>query len=95
MDGSLLGLGLDFIEWGILIVSMAILITVSALDYKIEKKNESLKAGEEPAGSVRDYIFSRPIALRWCIIIALLFYCILLANYGPGYSAAEFIYKDF
>ena len=95
VDGSLLGLGLDFIEWGILIVSMAILITVSALDYKIEKKNESIKAGEEPAGSARDYIFSRPIALRWCIIIALLFYCILLANYGPGYSAAEFIYKDF
>ena len=25
----------------------------------------------------------------------MLFYVILLAEYGPGYSAAEFIYKDF
>ncbi len=90
VDGSLLNLGLDVVEWGILLVSLVILAAVSVMQYRIETS-----AGEGTARSVREYIFSRPVILRWAVIIGLLFYCILLAEYGPGYSAAEFIYKDF
>ena len=87
VNGSLLGLGLDFIEWGILLVSLAILITVSTLQYKMEE--------QEGPSNIRELIASKGIVLRWAIFIGLLFYVILLAKYGPGYSAAEFIYKDF
>ncbi len=93
VDGSLLNLGLDLVEWGILLVSLAIMIFVSTLQYRIEMG--TIGPRFEGCKNVRDYIFARPIVLRWCIVIGFLFYCILLAEYGPGYSAAEFIYKDF
>ena len=35
------------------------------------------------------------LPVRWIIWFALLFYTILLGEYGPGYSAAEFIYQGF
>ncbi len=121
VDGSLLNLGLDIVEWGILLVSLAILIAVSVMQYKMEtlvetsKKvkntrkvaatevpNASEQAADEPKKSrfagftnIREYLAARPLALRWVILIGFLFYCIILAEYGPGYSAAEFIYKDF
>ena len=87
VDGSLLNLGLDIIEWGIVIVSMAILICVSVLNYRMEE------AGEKK--NVRMLIAERPVVIRWILYVGFLFYVILLAKYGPGYSAAEFIYKDF
>lgn len=45
--------------------------------------------------NIREYLAAKPLALRWVILIGFIFYCITLAEYGPGYSAAEFIYKDF
>ena len=44
---------------------------------------------------LRDAIAGRKIWLRWLIWFCLLFYVILLGEYGPGYSAAEFIYQGF
>lgn len=89
VNGSLLELGLDVYGWVIMLVSLAVFIFVSALQYRIE---ESKISGYT---SVRDIIADKNIVIRWLIIIGLLFYVILLAEYGPGYSAAEFIYKDF
>ena len=96
-NGALLDMGLDFVEWGILIVSLVILITVSTIQYRMEACAESKDTGSKYSGfaNVREYIASKKLAVRWIIYIALLFYCILLAEYGPGFSAAEFIYKDF
>ena len=96
-NGSILELGLDIIEWGILIVSLSILCVVSVMQYKMEQCEEGTIAESKLKGfaNVREFIASKKLALRWAIYIALLFYCILLAEYGPGYSAAEFIYKDF
>jgi threonine/homoserine efflux transporter RhtA len=96
-DGSVLNLGLDFIEWGILLVSLAILITASAIQYRMEMCAEGKLETSKYAGfgNIREYLASKGIVLRWVILIGLLFYVILLAKYGPGYSAAEFIYKDF
>ena len=88
VNGSLLNLGLDIYSWGVLLVSLAILITVSTIQYRMENS-------EGEYHSVRELIASKGIVLRWIILFALLFYCIFLAEYGPGYSAAEFIYKDF
>ena len=87
VDGSLLNLGLDFVEWGILIVSLLVLLAVSLTQYRLE--------AEGSGRNVRMIIAEKKLAIRWIIYIALFFYVILLAEYGPGYSAAEFIYKDF
>lgn len=80
VDGSLLKLGLDGIDCAVLGVSVAILFTVSVLQQK---------------ASVRERIAAKPAAVRWVIWFAALFYVILLGEYGPGYSASEFIYQGF
>lgn len=78
--GSLFSLGLDWIEFTIAVVSLLVLLAVSVLQQK---------------ESVRERIARKNIVIRWMIWYALLFYVILLGYYGPGYSAAEFIYQGF
>ena len=79
-DGSLLQLGLELKEWIILILSLTLLWIVSVMQQK---------------GSVREWLANRNIVVRWMLLYALLFWVILMGNYGPGYSAAEFIYQGF
>ena len=79
-DGSLLRLGLDGVETAVVILSLLLLWAVSLYQRK---------------GSVRECIAKKPLALRWVLWYALLFAVILLGYYGPGYSAAEFIYQGF
>lgn len=93
VDGSLFDLGIDFYDWGIVLVSMIILVTVSVLQYRMEEAKEGSRLSRYTC--VRDIIAEKNIIIRWIVIIGFLFYVILLAEYGPGYSAAEFIYKDF
>lgn len=112
VDGSLLNLGIDIVDWGIVVVSLIILACVSVMQYRMEngkagttaKKADTAVENNDTGKSkksvndyanVREFIADRPIVFRWCIYIAFLFFVILIAKYGPGYSAAEFIYKDF
>ena len=104
IDGSLLQLGLSIVDWGIVIISIAVLTCVSIMQYKMENAKSDPKSSAHTTekackwtqySNVREYIADKNILLRWCIYIAFLFIVILLAEYGPGYSAAEFIYKDF
>ncbi|HJA93730.1 MAG TPA: MBOAT family protein [Candidatus Eisenbergiella merdipullorum] len=80
IDGSIFTLGLDWIEFTIAVVSLLMLLAVSLMQEK---------------GSVRERIGKKSLPVRWVIWYALLFYVILLGNYGPDYSAAEFIYQGF
>ena len=75
-------LGLTYADIIIAIVSLIILFAVNV--YKNRTKSD-----------IRDAIATRPVVLRFIIWFALLFYVILLGRYGPGYSAAEFIYQGF
>lgn len=79
-----LELGLDIYEWIILMVSLGIFAVVSRLSYKADNRDY-----------IRNAIADKPIVLRWVIWYTLLFYVILLGQYGPGYSASEFIYQGF
>lgn len=79
-DGTILSLGLDWIELTIVAVSLLLLGWVTVQKQK---------------GSVREALAQKNIVLRWAILYALLFYVILLGKYGPGYSASEFIYQNF
>ena len=79
-NGSLFTLGLEPIEFAIVVVSLLLLYAVSWMQQK---------------GSVRERIATKALPVRWIIWYALLFYVILLGCYGPGYSASEFIYQGF
>lgn len=80
VNGALFTLGLDWIEFVIAVVSLLMLLAVSLLQKK------------EP---VRERIGRLALPVRWIIWMALVFYVILLGYYGPGFSAAEFIYQGF
>lgn len=80
VNGSILNLGLDYIEITISVVSLLLLLLVSLYQQK---------------GSVREWLARKNIIIRWIILYALLFYVILLGYYGPGFSASEFIYQGF
>ena len=80
VNGAVFELGLDWVEVVIAIVSIVIFEWVTVKQQK---------------GWMRERLEKMPVALRWIILYALLFYVILLGQYGPGYSASEFIYQNF
>lgn len=88
-DGSLLALGLDWIEMTITLVSLAGFIAVSVMKLRVREQ------GEVHHHLLRERIARQSLPIRWAVWFALLFYVILLGRYGPGYSAAEFIYQGF
>ena len=73
-------LGLDVVDWIILLVSLLVLLGVSILQ---QKEN------------ITERLARINIVLRWCVLFAGIFAVIILGNYGPGYDAAEFIYQGF
>lgn len=79
-NGSLLSLGLNGIELVITVIVLLVLLAVSMLQ---EKK------------SIRDRLSAMPLGIRWVLLYIALFGVIFLGYYGPGYNAAEFIYRGF
>lgn len=80
VDGTLFSFGLDWIELTIAVVSLLIFEWVTIQQQK---------------GWMRERLEKTNIVVRWIVLYALLFYVILLGQYGPGYSASEFIYQNF
>ena len=97
IDGSLLNLGLSIYEWGVLLVSLAVLITVSTIQYRMELSRDGKITGSRFEGysSLREYIASKKLVIRWIVYLALFFTVLLLAEYGPGFNPADSIYDDF
>lgn len=81
VNSDIFAMGLDWIEFSIAVISLLMLWGVSLL------QNRGIK--------IRESIGKKKLPVRWIIWYALLFYVILLGYYGPGYSAAEFIYQGF
>lgn len=81
VNSDIFAMGLDWIEFSIAVISLLMLWGVSLL------QNKGIR--------IRESIGKKKLPIRWIIWYALLFYTILLGYYGPGYSAAEFIYQGF
>lgn len=79
-DGSMLELGLSVLDYLILCVGTAAMLTVSLI--------------QERKGSVRQMLWNRPI-LREGLCVALFLTILLMGHYGVGYDAASFIYNQF
>lgn len=80
-DGSVLKLGLTYGDLNIIIFSV-LLVTVADIIHERKK-------------STRAWMRKQCIAFRWLVWIALFIFVLIFAKYGPGYSAAEFIYQGF
>lgn len=79
-DGSLMELGLGHVDYLVIVMSTVMVIIVSLIREKTD---------------VRKKIAGYNIVMRWAIYLGLLFFVVIFGNYGPGYSAAEFIYQGF
>ncbi len=80
VDKTLFSFGLDWVECTVLLVSLLLMEWVTIQQQK---------------GWLRERLEKKPLLIRWMVLYALLFYVILLGQYGPGYSASEFIYQNF
>ncbi|MBU5429179.1 MBOAT family protein [Kineothrix sp. MSJ-39] len=80
-DGTLLGMGLDLYEWGILLAGLFVLILADIL------KNR----GQE----LTERVMGKPLILRYIVALCLLAAVYVYGMYGPAYDAAQFIYFQF
>ncbi len=80
VDGSLYQLGLDRIDFGIMIFGLLVLFVVSKYQQK---------------GSVRETIAKQNLVFRWILWLGLFVAVLLFGMYGEGYDPADFIYGGF
>jgi len=80
-DGSVLNLGMTHTGLNIIIVGILLLIIVGVL--------------RENYGYAREWMQEQVLVFRWGVWFALFIVILIYGKYGPGYSAAEFIYKGF
>lgn len=80
-DGSILDLGITYRDINIIIVVIVILLVVGIL--------------RERYGYARLWILDQFFLFRWSIWIGLFLLVLICGEYGPDYSATEFIYQGF
>lgn len=79
-DDSLLSLGLDWKEWGVLTAAILLLL-------KVEKMQEYFV--------IRDKILEQPLFARWILYLLGVAIVIIFGTYGFGFNSADFIYRGF
>ena len=77
----LVAAGMGGSDWIAITFAIALLFIVSLL--------------QENGINIRDKIESKPLALRWAFYLIALTVILVLGTYGPGYSASEFIYRNY
>lgn len=80
-DGSFLNFGLTIKDWKLLGLMMLFLLLIGIL--------------QERGIRIRDRVAQLPIPLRWSFYIAAVLLLALCGMYGPGYSAASFVYQQY
>lgn len=80
-DGSILKFGVTYTDLNIIICGLVAILMVGIL--------------QEKYLSAREWIQKQVFIFRWIIWLCLFAAIIVYGMYGPGYSAAEFIYRGF
>ena len=73
----------DGYDWGVLAVSTVILFFISL----IQEKNDGT--------TIRQLLDRKPFVLRLAVIVTGIMLIAVFGMYGPGFSAAEFVYMQF
>ena len=80
-DGSILNSGITWGDINLMIIAVFLLFVVGVL--------------REKYGYARIWMDKQSFVFRWFSWIALFLLVLIYGKYGPGYSAAEFIYQGF
>lgn len=80
-DGTLMKLGLSSLDYGILILGIGLMVSVSL--------------AQEQKGSIRELLWNGSSTLRYCLTFCLFLAVLLMGRYGVGYDAGNFIYNQF
>ena len=80
-DGTLYTLGLERIDFWVMILSILLLLGVDIIHANGIR--------------IRDRILQQPLPVRWAVYYIAIFSILLFGIYGPGYDAASFIYFQF
>ncbi|MCF0114526.1 MAG: MBOAT family protein [Erysipelotrichaceae bacterium] len=80
-NGNLLSLGMDGMDFVVLLVAIMIWIIVSYL--------------QEKEIVIRDVIARQPFMFRWVVYLSLIVIVMVFGTYGFGFNAEEFIYGGF
>lgn len=80
-DGTIFSLGLDLSDFVILGIMVIILLAVGIL--------------QERGMHIRETIAQQNLYFRWVVYLGAIAFLVVYGVYGPGYSATEFIYKQF
>ncbi len=81
-DGSLYELGLSNKNFGVLVISLLVLLVVECIT-------------EMQGIGMRQILYKQNLGFRWFILLILFMSIIILGMYGPGYDAGSFIYGVF
>lgn len=81
-DQSIYGMGLDILQTHILLMGLLLLLLVDWIRYS---RGEDISA----------FLDRQWIVFRWGMLLFLLFSCVILGYYGPGFDSAQFIYFQF
>lgn len=79
-NGALMNLGLNGLDYAILIIGVLVMILVSLKQRK---------------GSIRERLWKKPVVVRFLVYYVLIFAIVLLGAYSIGYDASQFIYNQF
>ncbi|WP_077391809.1 MBOAT family O-acyltransferase [Mobilibacterium timonense] len=74
-------MGLDLGNWIVLFITFALFFTVSVL--------------QERGMEMRETLAAKPFYVRWIVYLLGFAAVVILGVYGPGYSASEFVYRNF
>ena len=80
-DGTLYTLGLERVDFWVMMASLAVLLGVDIL----HARNIS----------IRDSLLRQPTAVRWAVYYGALLSILIFGVYGPAYDATSFIYFQF
>ena len=81
VSGELYTLGIKEEEWGLLLLSGMVMLSVALL--------------HERKIAIRDYFIKQPLFFKWGVLLCLIFLILITGVYGPGYDSAQFIYGGF
>lgn len=80
-NGTFSNIGLTSKDWKLLGLMMIVLLIVGIV--------------QERGVKIRDRVAAMPVPVRWSFYIAAFMLLALCGMYGPGYSAASFVYQQF
>lgn len=80
-DGRIFEMGIDSKNMFILFIALIILVTVSIL--------------QENGMKIRETLAKQNTVYRWLILLVLLIIVLVFGTYGPGFTAADFIYQAY